>query len=344
MWLFQCFNLINMKKILFVLTIFALILINSTTVHGQALSQSVTVYPAIIDLEASAGETTRFLLQFRNNGQISVAGTIKIADFTVKDKNGTPVLLENEVERPIYAASNWITANIYQIAIPANDFTAVYFNAKVPKDVKTCGNYALVYFENEASAPIGSVKTTSSSSSVITKVGALINFTIKNKVCQDNAFISNLRLPSFSEYGPVKVTFEIVNKGDYHIAPAGTVYISNIINRRTDEQMIAEKRIFPGVLKEYQLALGQKWMVGRYQLVINGRYGINNLPVTASAYFWVFPWRISLIILLAIILLVLLGKNYFDQTMIKEKHLEEEVIKEKEEIEKLKEQLKKKRE
>ena len=76
----------------------------ATSAKAQISQQSITVYPAIIDLESQAGETTRFLLQFRNNSQTPVAGSIKIADFTVKDKDGTPVLLENLPEKPIYAA------------------------------------------------------------------------------------------------------------------------------------------------------------------------------------------------------------------------------------------------
>ena len=315
-----------------------------TTSYAQDTfsKQSITVFPAIIDLNVKPDEKTRFLLQFRNGGEIPVAGVIKVADFTVKDKDGTPILLENEPEKPIYAASNWIRTDTTQLTIPANDFVAVYFNAAVPEIVKTCGNYALVYFESEATAPLGVSKTTTNSSSAVaTKIGALINFTVKEKTCKEGATISNLQYPTLSENGPVKVTFEIINQGDYHIAPVGTVYVANMINSRTDEQIIPEKRIFPGVLKEYQLSLGKKWMLGRYQFVINGKYGLNNLPVTASAYFWVFPWRLAIVILLAIILLTLLGKNYFDQTISKEKHLEEEIVEEKEEIEKLKQQLKK---
>jgi len=329
-----------MKKIIY-LFIFCLFFIWVGVVNGQVSQQSVVVYPAIVDLEVKPGELTRFLVQFRNNGQIPIAGTIRIADFTVKDKEGTPIILENEPDKPAYAASNWITANADQITIPTNDFVAVYFNAQVPKTVKTCGNYALVYFENETSAPLGTSKTTKSASAVSTKIGALVNFTVKNKICQEGLMINNLKVSSFSEYGPVKATFELINQGDYHVAPAGTAYVINMLNQKTDEQKLADKRIFPGTLKEYGVSIGKKWMLGRYQLVINGRYGLNNLPVTAIAYFWVFPWRVAIIVLLAIIILVLLGKNYFNRTILKEKELEEEVEEEKEEIKKLKEELKK---
>ncbi len=328
----------SMKKI-FLLIVFAFVFLFTgiPVSYGQVSQQSLIVYPAVVELEVKPGESTRFLIQFRNNGQIPVAGTIKTVDFTVKDKEGTPILLEGSDDKPPYAASYWIKANVDQITIPANDFVAVYFTAQVPNIVKTCGNYALVYFENEASSPLGSSKKTTSSSAVTTKIGSLVNFTVKNETCREGLILNNLKVPFFSEYGPVKATFELINKGDYHVAPIGTAYITNIFNIKTDEQKLADKRIFPGTLKEHEISLGKKWMIGRYQLVINGKYGLHNLPVTAVAYFWVFPWRITIIIILAIILLVLFGKK----TIYKEKELEQEVKEEKEEIERLKEQLKK---
>jgi membrane protein implicated in regulation of membrane protease activity len=47
-------------------------------------------------------------------------------------------------------------------------------------------------------------------------------------------------------------------------------------------------------------------MIGRYRAVLMGSYGVNNnLPLVASSYFWVFPWRITLVIVFAIIALIL---------------------------------------
>ena len=48
-------------------------------------------------------------------------------------------------------------------------------------------------------------------------------------------------------------------------------------------------------------------MIGRYKAVLLATYGLNNnLPLTATLYFWVFPWRLVLIIVLVIIALILL--------------------------------------
>jgi membrane protein implicated in regulation of membrane protease activity len=47
-------------------------------------------------------------------------------------------------------------------------------------------------------------------------------------------------------------------------------------------------------------------MIGRYKAVLMGSYGVNNnLPLVASAYFWVFPWRMAIVVVLTVIALIL---------------------------------------
>lgn len=332
----------NLKfKICIFFLLFACCLLPITNVRAQTTDQSIIVYPAVTELQARPGETVRFLIQFRNNGSVPVSGNIKIADFTVKDDQGTPVILEDESEKPPYAASLWIRANSEKITIPSNDFVAVYFNADIPQNLQTCGNYAVVYFENDSSSPIGTAVKTTSSSSITTKIGALVNFTVRGKVCKEGLTLGRLNFPFFSENGPIKFTFDLINNGDYHLIPKGTLYTLNMFNKRADEKTLAQKRIFPGGAKKYEMEIGKKWMFGRYQLVLSGIYGQKNLPIYTNVYFWVFPWRIALTIILGLILFYLLIKHYHDLTHFKEESLAHELEKEKEEIKRLKEKLKK---
>lgn len=280
-----------MKKIISLLFTIVIFLCFGALKGNAQIKQSITVYPAIIDLDVTSGQTYEFSIQFLNLDDKPISGVIKKADFTVKDKEGNPILIEDEEVKPVFAASNWISTNTERITIPANDFITVYFSAHIPHQSKTCGNYAFVYFENES--PMAS-----SASVLTTKIGSLVNFTIKDKVCKEEIKISNLKYPVFSEYGPVKITFEIINQGDYHIAPNGTVSLTNIFNKQIAGQMIPKKRIFPGALKEYEMNLGRKWMFGLYNLTIN-------LPEATTVHLWVFPWKLIVIITLAIILIVI---------------------------------------
>ena len=53
------------------------------------------------------------------------------------------------------------------------------------------------------------------------------------------------------------------------------------------------------------------FMLGRYKASLVASYGQNNnLPLTATFYFWVFPWRLAIVITL-IIIAVILGVMYW---------------------------------
>jgi len=83
-------------------------------------------------------------------------------------------------------------------------------------------------------------------------------------------------------------------------------------------------------------------MFGRYKLAIEVASGANKPKVTTVGYVWALPWRFTLVVVLALIILILLGRNLYQKTVVKEAKLEEMVEEEKEEIERLKEELRKK--
>ncbi len=82
-------------------------------------------------------------------------------------------------------------------------------------------------------------------------------------------------------------------------------------------------------------------MIGRYKLIVNATYGENDNPLSASKYVYIFPWKVVLVILLALAIILIIGKSIYKKTIQKEQRLEEEIDKEKKEIEELKKQINK---
>lgn len=331
-----------MKKLLFALTTSVLL---SAVLVVPSFAQSrldLTVYPAVVEQEITPGTPSRFLLQFRNNSNVLINGKIKVADYVISDKQGTPILVDDKQMSLKYAASKWITPLNTEVAVPANDYVAVNVSVNPPDEIGPCGHYAIVYFEPFELSPIGAEnQATKSESSIINKIGALINLKSKSKDCKQDMSIMGFTVPQFLEYGPVKVTFDLFNKGDVHISPVGTVTAKNILSSEVDSVSIKEQRIFPETAKAYEASVGQKYMIGRYSITLQGKYGDSNLPFMQTMYVLVFPWKIATIIALAIIILIIIGKSMYKGLVVKEATLEEEIKEERKEIEKLKSELKK---
>lgn len=326
-----------MKKILtLVIGLLSLIAIPSI-IYAQS-TIDLTISPPTQEINVKPGMKTRVQVKFFNRSSDNIAGTIKTADFVVTDKSGGPNILDTSSTNNRYAASKWLTVSESQVSIPANTpYTSTVF-IDVPENTTGCGHYAAIYFE-PIPAGIGSKKT---GSAISFKLASLIYFNVEGK-CNEKAYLNKIVAPVFLEYGPIPVKVEVLNRSDYHVAPQGYVNIINLISQQTDLQTLTQNNIFPDAIREYDLKLGSKWMFGRYKINFSAGYGKTGQTLTGYAYAWVFPWRVALIIILTFVLLVIIIHNLYQRLVTKESVLEKEIEKEKTEIEKLKEELRRRK-
>ena len=321
------------------LFIFAILLI-APKAHAQQFG--ITAYPAIVDVSANPGETVRFLMQFKNETSAPITGTVKLANFTIADKQGGTRLIEDAGKQPTYGAAQWITPDQPEITINPNDYVAVNFSAAIPKNANTCGTYAVPYFEYDQPEAKG---TGNSSASVISaKVGGIVMIRINNVPCTESAQVQNFTAPGFLENGPVPVTFSILNTGTIHVMPKGNVSMTNLFNKTEAQKAIKDQRIFPQTLKNYALELGKQFMIGKFTIALAATYGTPAQPLTASTDVWIIPWRLILIIVLFIVILYIIITRFRRGMLEKEERLETELKKESDEIKELKEMLEKKHE
>ncbi|MDO8498017.1 MAG: hypothetical protein Q7S61_05755 [bacterium] len=332
-----------MKKIVQIsIVIFFLAFV--THARAQELDfATITVVPAVQEIQVTPGEKTRAQIQFRNSGQSLEIGVVKVADFTVTDKKGTTELVEDVPLKPKYSASSWITLDQNELAVPAHEFGLVTMTINPPKDLTSCGYYAVVYFQPDE-GKIKRLGQNQSATSVTRKIGGLINFITEGKECKEDLSIVRFETPKFMEYGPITTSFDVANNGDIHIAPLGSVILSNTFGDFVDQKTLAEIKIFPERARTYDVTLGHTWMVGRYKMELAAAYGSKNAPLQQSAYVWVFPWRVAIVALLSLSLLIILLTKIYTQFIKKEVKLEQELHEEQAEIEKLKEELKKRHE
>lgn len=299
----------------------------------------LTVFPAIQDIKVTPNQSTRFQIQFKNGSNNIVTGNIKAVDYYISDDQGTPNLLDNTEYKNKYGASGWIKPAYNQISIPPNDFVTVDFFVTTPGKLESCGNYAAVYFEPNLNVN----NKNNSGSSISAKIVGLVNFeTTKDIDCKEELTITNLSTSGFQEYGPIDVSFNIANNGNIHSNPKGYLQLNNFFSETIDQQIIKEQRIFPESQKKYDMKIGSKWMIGKYKIALKGSYGQNT--VTSFTYIWVFPWRIAIIIIIALIIIFYLLNHYYANMVGREKDLEKALEEEKETIERLKEQIRNKRE
>jgi hypothetical protein len=142
------------------------------------------------------------------------------------------------------------------------------------------------------------------------------------------------------EFGPIPVSAEILNRGDNHITPKGTISVYNLTGKLVDQKTLDTKNIFPGTSRIYDSQLGKKVMIGKFKVVLNATYGEGGKVLTAQSTLWVFPWSTTLAVLLGIAIIILLVWFIWNQLKKRQKKLEEKLKEEIEAIDALKEKYK----
>ncbi|MBU0998660.1 DUF916 domain-containing protein, partial [Patescibacteria group bacterium] len=328
------------KKLLIVLSIIFLFSLSQKASFAQ--EGNIVVGPARQTVKIDPGTTKTLNIRFVNQSAVPLNGIFGVSDFIVTDEEGTPTFIDSlpgGFSTP-YSASSWVTLPYQEITIPAKDFVTIQFKVEIPKDALAGGRYFGVYFEpggkieekqEEISKEVGTV--------IETRIAGLVYLKVSGPVTE-NAFISRFFAPIFMEYGPLPLQTQILNRGNYHITPTGVVTVKNMFGKIVEEQILKEQNIFPDAIRIYENYFGKKWMIGKYTYDLTATYGEGGQVLTASSYTWVFPYKLVIIITLAIIIIILATKNIWKTLKKKQEKLEEKLEEKIEELEDLKDKFK----
>lgn len=300
------------------------------------------VSPARQEIQLDKGEKGAFNVKLFNLTDSPMSGIVKVADFVVTDKDGSPRIIDDIGQSsPRFSASQWVTIPYDRVTIAKNDVLLIQARIKVPQDARPGGRYIAVYFEPTQSLgqPIGQADK-EVAMGISPRIASLAFIKVKGPT-NENALASQFFAPSFQEYGPIGVASEILNRGDYHIRPRGVITMTNMFDGLVDQSKLDEVNIFPDASREYKNTLGKKWMFGRYKINLVASYGETGKAITSSMYVYVLPWKLILILIIALMLLILITKHLYQNIISKQHDLTNRIEKESDEIERLKAQLNK---
>ena len=320
-----------MKKIT-ALTITTLLL----TVFFVSTSKAQTRIPLVVaparqTVAMDAGSTENMQIKFFNESISPISGNIKAVDFIVDSDDGSPTLLEDQNDP-------WVKLPYEKATIASGDVLKVNFKITIPKDTLPGGRYVAIIFEQ-----VGQIsetgKTNEQVSAIAPRIVGLVNIRINGPVTE-SAFVNNFKIPVFLQFGPVPVTFEILNKGGYHITPRGQVVLKNWFGKTVATTILETKNIFPDAKRLYEEELGETWMFGKYDVDLTTSYGDTGKVLLTSSSLWIIPVLPLMAIILGIAIITLIIALIYKQFKSKQVKLEEKLEEEISEVEKLKDKFK----
>lgn len=271
-----------------------------SSVHAQSV-RTMTVVPPTVEVSLAPGEHTEGTMKLINDSPEALDFTAIMQDFIVDNDQGIPNILPPDTLSNKYSAAAWIGLNASGITIPSHTRQNLTYYIQVPPDAKPGGHYAVVVFNPK----VPNTTRQYSGSTVNSQIGTLFYITVKGNMTE-KAQVTKFDAKRLVENGPVTVNTTIKNLGDNHIRPRGYITVTNMLGKTSYTVPLDEHNIFPEAARSYVNSFGKKFMFGRYKATLLANYGQNNnLPLTASLVFWVFPWKIVLVLILIVIAAIL---------------------------------------
>ena len=297
---------------------FAFLLSQASLSLAQSLStgQGLSISPFLLERQMDKGDTTNEIIDITNTSDKPLPVDVTINDFVPVGTNGREEFLDPGQGDPHYSLSSWITikSSPKQILQP-HEKTEISFSITAPMNAEEGGHYGAILFSSQ----LGGLEGTGTA--VQQKLGAIILVKL-GKALEDGQIVKFGPQHTFYNYPPVTFNTSFTNTGNVHVKPRGSISIYNWFGKKVANVLVNENA--NNVLAKTQRDFASTWKdtfaFGHYRAEVKLVYGDGGQVVTATASFWVIPWKLVLIIILLLFVLTLLsiyGIKRYNKWLIK---------------------------
>lgn len=311
------------KRIVSLATIFSIVLLFFFSKAANAQTTlNIGTAPVSEKLQLEIGEKYEGEIVVWNLSEETTTYNVYVRGFRqIENQPGTAIMFtEEEEEKALYSAASWTKVSREKITLIPNKNEKIFYEINVPKNI-TKGEYTvIVAFISETDSALGGTAAFTSLSS-----GTPILIKIGDEFTENAELLKFTTDRNFYETPTVKFETRINNLGDTHISPVGEIILTNIFKQEVGKIIFNEngQSILRGNTAEYETPWDYGSFLSADKKLIMGPIDANLIlmyrtfqpgfaPLSATASFWILPWRyilLALIIILTTILIVTLRKK-----------------------------------
>ncbi len=309
-------NLKKIKKIILGTALLLLSLFISNTANA------LTISPPRFEINADPGEVVNHDILITNESDTDEIYYVSYSNFEAQGETGTPTFV-NATE----GLGTWISTN-ESIRIPAQKSELVNLKISVPKNADPGGYFAAVFWgtspENGEGVSIGA------------KTGALVLLTVNGDISEQGGILEFATKNKQNFYTSLPVTFyyRFQNSGDNRIKPEGDIVMKNMIGLTSAKVPgnPVDGNILPKSIRKFETTwqgkdgaievldkdkggffdnVKREWRnfaFGHYKAELTLAYGVKNEVSTATYSLWVFPWHLTLFVIVLAIIIFIVGR------------------------------------
>lgn len=307
-------------------------------------AQAVTISPPFFEYSLNPGDVVLDVLKIFNEDDAPITLYPVVMNFTHTegDEGGTPSFYAADEDPNGTALAQWITiTNKGPIKLEPKQRANLQFSINVPADkAQPGGHFGTILLSTQPPPSEGGTVA------IGQQIGALVFVRVSGEVKE----VGNIAEFGFQKprvwynYLPVDFFLRFENAGNTHLRPTGNLFIKNWMGRQVAAVKVNEQ--FAGVLPlsirrfefgwrhrnnpEGASELWKEWhnfAFGKYTATLVVNYGADNQLVTDTRVFYVWPWRLLVILsggALVVLVLVMYLMKAYNRAVIKKYEIEKE--------------------
>lgn len=278
----------------------------------QGGGQALEIGPTVLNLSGDPDATVKSEVKLRNVSDKSMIVTSEINNFTAgNSENGDPRVITDTTEPNPYSMISWFKP-LSDLTLKPKQMVTLPVSINIPKDAAPGGYYAAVRFTGHPADIDGTGVSLSAS------IAALVLMKV-NGVAKENMSLQEFSARQNSITGgvfesiPIQFTTRIKNDGNIHEQPTGSIVVKDMFGKPVVTLAVnADRRnVLPQSIRKFETSLdssgiGNRVLFGRYTADLSLTYGANNTSITKQISFWVIPYRIIGLGILALVALFFL--------------------------------------
>lgn len=109
------------------------------------------------------------------------------------------------------------------------------------------------------------------------------------------------------------------NSGNVHLAPYGTITITDMFGRVIDVLPVDAYFSLPESLRSREITWNPSVLLGRYTATVNLNRSYDDITDKATVSLWVIPWKMVFVLFLALLILSILIRFFARRFEVKRK-------------------------
>ncbi len=286
-------------------------------------ANALTITPIRFEISGNPGETVTKEMSLFNERDVTETFYVSYANFEAQGETGDPSFVPAKDD-----LGTWMEAS-QSVTVPSKEFVSVPIKITIPKNATPGGHFAAVFW--------GTIPPTATSNTVTigAKTGLLVLLRVNGDVNENAGLVefATKNKQKFFTSLPVSFYYRFQNIGSDRIKPLGDIKMKDIfgITEKKISGNPVDGNILPNSIRKFESVWEGKdgpnttedqaggsffkkvryewrnFAFGHYNAKISLSYGTKNEVSTSSFSFWVFPWRLLIVILVVLSIVFYIG-------------------------------------